>query len=125
MSFKNIEARIKRNKFVELAGIFYRDGNSQIVKTLNDRSKKALLGIQNESGVYTIIGEKFVYYKTESGVEGEILNSTFLEILKKNAWLVGKTDKFEVLRINEKDSVWILNGALMSAMWNTVLLLSD
>ncbi len=121
----NIEARVKRNNFTKLAGESYCDKNSPIVQDLNKFNKKALLGIQRRDGVYTIIGEEFVYYLTSLGVKGEILHKDFLDILKRNAFSAGKSGNFEHLDINESDSIWILNGPTMNAMWNTILLLSD
>lgn len=119
----NIKARIKRNRLDELAGEFYRDETSFIVKELNDKNRKALLGIQSDDGKYTILGEESVYYRTSSGFEGEIPYAMFLKILTENAWSLGKTGDFEVVKISEKDSIWVLNAATMTAMWNTILLL--
>lgn len=118
----NISARIKRNKLDELAGIYYKEDNSIIVEYLNSKNKKALLGIQREDGIYTIVGEEFIYYSTDSGDEGEISHGEFLEILKNNALDIGKKRTFQFVKVNEKDAVWILDGPTMNAMWNTILL---
>ena len=121
----NIKARIRRNKFDELAGEYYQDENSEIVKYLNNRNKKALLGIKRPDGVYTIIGETSVYYVTELGKEGEISHSDFLKILRENAMAKGKKGQFDFVQVNQQDYVWLLNGGAMNAMWNTIMLLDN
>jgi hypothetical protein len=52
-----------------LAGKYYRDSSTQIVKDLNNQGKKVYFGIQKDCDVYTMIGEDSVCYTTESGVE--------------------------------------------------------
>jgi hypothetical protein len=121
----NIEARIKSNKLDELAGGFYQDANSQITKDLRKKNKAALLGIKREDGVYTIIGEEYTYYSTSSGVVGEISHEDFLKILKDNAFNLGKSGEFHFVNINGSDSIWVLNGPTMNAIWNTIILLHD
>jgi hypothetical protein len=125
MKFSIVEARAKRNKFDELAGKFYRDNNSQIVEELNKANKRAYFGIQDDSGKYTIIGEKFVYFATEFGIEGEVSNADFLGVLQKNAMDLGKGGEFEFVNINERESVWVLDGKTMCAMWNIIMLLCE
>jgi hypothetical protein len=119
----NIKAKIRRNKFDEFAGKYYRDENSEIVKYLAGLGKKALLGIQKEDGIYTIVGESSIYYLTSTGVEGEISQKDFLKLLHQNAWALGKKGDFEFLKVNEQDQVWLKDASTMSAMWNTILLL--
>lgn len=121
----NIKARIRRNKLDVLADNYYRDENSELVKHLNSINKKALVGIQREDGVYTIIGEEYIYYSTVLGVESEISNKDLLVILRKNAMNLGKTGNFEFININERDAVWFKNIETMNAMWNTILLLNN
>jgi hypothetical protein len=77
LKMKNIKARVKRNKLDELAGIYYKDENSGIVKHLNSINKVALLGIQRGDGIYTIIGESWIYYLTVSGTAGKISHGNF------------------------------------------------
>ncbi len=117
-----IEARIKRNGLVGLAGDHYRDVSSQIIKDLKSCGKSPIIGIQRNDNVYTIIGEKYVYYLTETGAEGQISHEGLLEILRKNALKLGKTGNFQFVKINEYDSIWVLNVETMNAMWNTILL---
>lgn len=118
-----IKARIKRNQFVELAGSNFRDGDAEIIKYLNSINKQSIVGIQREDGIYTIIGERCIYYLTPLGAEGEISFEAFLHILRQNAWSLGKGGKFEFVSVNELDAVWLKDGPTMSAMWNTLLLL--
>lgn len=120
-----IEARIKRNDFEKLAGKFYRDHDSQIIRDLQKSGKSGLLGIQKGTSIYTIIGDEFIYYSTEAGVEREITHSSFLKLLKQNAMKLGKKASFEFLEIEKQNSIWIYNGAMMSAIWNTVQLLEE
>jgi hypothetical protein len=118
-----IKARIKRNKFAELAGKYYRDENSGIVKYLNSTNKNVFAGIEREDGVYTIIGEEYVFYVTPSGVAGKISLAYFLNILGKNALAKGKRAQFDFVNVNEADAVWLLNEETMCAMWTTILML--
>lgn len=120
-----LKARVSRNKFDEYAGGFFRDDNSQIVKELNTRNKKAILGIQRDDGVYTILGEEFVYYQTVSKIEGEISLAEFLKIMGNYARSIGKTTvfEFEFIKINNRDSVWVFNTETMLAMWNLMQML--
>lgn len=123
MTRVNIKARIKRNMLDQFAGTHYRDENSGIVKFLNGQNKKALVGIQREDGIYTIIGENSVYYLTTFNVEGEILLKDFIELLTKNAMSQGKKGHFEFINVNEQDAVWLKDISTMNALWNTMLLL--
>lgn len=120
----NIKARIRRNKLDKLAGNCYRDENSAIVKYLIEDSKKAILGIQREDGIYTILGENSIYYMASSGAEGEVSHSYFLEILSQNALSQGKAGDFAFVMVNSNDSVWLKDAGTMNAIWNTILLLS-
>jgi hypothetical protein len=122
MEKSSIQARIKRNKFDELAGEFYRDDSSDIIKEMINEGKKVFCGIQNNNGVYTIIGERSVYYTTITGSKGEIPHSAFIKILRENALSLGKKGKFEFVDINEHDSIWVYNPETMNAMWNLLLL---
>ncbi|MEJ2044512.1 MAG: hypothetical protein P8X74_05280 [Reinekea sp.] len=125
MKFSVIEARAKRSQFDELAGDCYRDNSSQIIKDLNRQNKKSYFGIQNSKGMYTVIGEKSVYFSVEPGLESEILNSELLRVFQRNAMQVGKGGEFEFVNIAENESVWVLNGKVMCAMWNILMLLCE
>jgi hypothetical protein len=100
-----LKARIRRNMLDKLSGNYYLDEDSGLVKRLNSLKKSALVGIQREDGVYTVIGEERVYYSTLSGVEGEIAIDDFLAILQKNALSLGKTAPYEFVEINEREVI--------------------
>lgn len=121
----NIKARIRRNKFDELAGEYYQDENSELVKKLNGLNKKALVGIKRPDGIYTIIGENCVYYLTESGKEGEISHNDILIILRENALSKGKKGEFDFVQVSPQDYVWFLNGGVMNTMWNLIMLIDN
>lgn len=121
----NIKARIKRNKLDIVAGKNYRNEESEIVKYLRKTNKDAILGIENENGLYTILGEEKVYYRNKNGVEGDISLKTILEILKANALSQAKHGEFDFLKIDEDNSIWLIDPQVMNAMWNTMLLLYD
>ena len=125
MTKVNLKARIRRNKFDELAGEYYQDKNSEIDKYLNGKNKKALLGIKRDDGIYTIIGEESIYYLTEAGVEGEISHKDLLEILRENAVANGKKGQFDFVQVNQQDSIWFENGGVMNTMWNLIILLNN
>lgn len=121
----NIAARIKRNMLDQLSGKYYRDKNSDIIRHLNSDKRNAIVGIQQEDGIYTIIGDEKIYYKTLSGAEGEILIGDFLKILNETTLRLGKKVEYEFIKVNEWESVWVMNTQTMLALWNTMLLLYD
>lgn len=125
MDFSIIEARVKRNKLPVLADSNYRDNNSELVKGLGESGKDVYLGIESDSGIYTLLGPDKVYFATESGSENEVSNSDFLAILQQNAMKIGKSGDFQYVTIGSGESVWVKDGATMCALWNTLLLLSD
>ncbi|GAA4034868.1 hypothetical protein GCM10022409_19180 [Hymenobacter glaciei] len=108
----------------KLSGTYYVAEHSAIIKQLNAVHKHALVGIQRADGIYTIIGSENIYYSTSFGVEGEISIKDFLNILRENALRLGKTAKYEFIAINDRDVVWVMNPQVMSALWNTLLLLA-
>lgn len=118
----NIKARIKRNMLDQLSGKHYRDESSDIVRDLNSNKKDALVGIQREDGIYTIIGVEKIYYRTPTGVDGEIFISDFLKILNEITLRFGKTVEYEYMKINEFESIWVMNSQTLNALWNTMLL---
>lgn len=89
MKLSILKAKVKRNNLVKHAGKYYIDETSEIIKHLNAQGKSALLGIQNKKGVYTIIGEQFVYYLTFSGKSEEILLKEFIDELHENGCRIG------------------------------------
>lgn len=119
----NIEARIKRNKLDELAGKFYQNSNSDFITNLQQKGFTALVGIKRKDGIYTVIGENCTFFCSKSGEERQISHQDFLEILKKNALKLGKSEEFDFLEIKKDCFIWILNIQTMNAIWNTILLL--
>lgn len=109
----------------QLSGNYYRDKNSDIIRHLNSNKRNAIVGIQQEDGIYTIIGDEKIYYKTLLGAEGEILIGDFLKILNETTLRLGKKVEYEFIKINERESVWVMNTQTMLALWNTMLLLYD
>jgi len=118
-----LKVRIRRNGLAKLAGPCYLDEDASLVNQLNSRKKDALVGIQRADGVYTVLGAERIYYLTPSGVEGEITIEDFLAILQKNALSLGKTAPYEFAALNERTLIWVMNGQVMNALWNTLLLL--
>ena len=109
----------------KLSGNYYLDEDSGLVNQLNSLKKSALVGIQREDGVYTVIGKKRIYYSTPSGVEGEIVIGDFLALLQKNALSLGKKATYEFIEIKEREFIWVMNIQVMNALWNTLLLLHN
>lgn len=122
MNTNILKSKIKRNNLEKYAGTYFRDDTSQIINSLNAEGKCALFGIQREDGIYTIIGEKYVYYSTVLDTIGEIPLNEFSEILHINALKKGKEGSFEFIPINDKErSVWLYNKSTMNAIWNIIL----
>ncbi|PSL30042.1 metallophosphoesterase [Chitinophaga ginsengisoli] len=121
----NYKARIKRKRLDEYAGEAFRDENAAIVKHLNNAGKKALFGIQQADGMYTIVGEDTVYYLSPSGKFGEIPLGDFLKLLKDHAYRLGRTGVFDFLPIDDSEQVWLKDARTMSVMWGIMSLLDD
>jgi hypothetical protein len=125
MNYRGINARIKRNGLIEFAGLFFRSNESDIVRNLNSTGKKAILGIQNNTNQYTIIGENYVYFSTNEGEKCEIKIDLLLEILQKNARSKGKKGDFYNIIVDNKFDLWLNNANTMNAIWNTLLFIND
>jgi hypothetical protein len=122
MEHINIKARIRRNMLNKLSGKYYRDESSDIIQHLNSKGKNAIVGIQQDKGIYTIIGIDKVYYLTPFKTEGEISIENFLTILREVTLALGKNTQYEFIKINKNDSIWVMNSQTMNALWNTMLL---
>jgi len=118
-----LQARIRRNGLAKLAGPYYLDEDASLVNQLNSLQKGALVGIQREDGVYTVLSEEKIYYLTPSGEEGEIAIGDFLVVLQKNALSLGKTAPYEFVQLSGGEMIWVMNAQVMNALWNTLLLL--
>lgn len=126
MKLSVLKAKVNRNYLIKYAGKYYVDETSEIIKQLNAQGKSALLGIQNKKGVYTIIGEQFVYYLTSSGKSGEIRLKEFTNELHHNGCRIGTGYlKFKFMYKNivlsNNDKVWLHNSNTMFSLWNTIL----
>lgn len=122
MKINILKSKIKRSNLKQYAGNYFRDDSSQIVCFLNNEGKSALFGIQRQDGLYTIIGEKSVYYSTVSGNIGEVSLDEFSKMLHHNALEKGKGGKFEFLQVDDQESfVWLNNKETMTALWNIIL----
>lgn len=126
-----LKNRTKKYSLIENAGKYYVDETSEIVKKLNSEGKNVLVGIQNKKkGVYTILGERFVYYLTSSGKTGQVLNGKFSDELHENGCRIGKGYlKFKLLYKNivlsNKDKVWLYNAKTMFSLWSTIIWLEE
>ena len=126
MNISILKSKIKRNHLEEYAGAYFRDDTSQIINSLNAVGKCALFGIQREDGIYTIIGQKHVYYSTVLGTAGEIPLNDFSDFLHLNALKKGKRATFEFVPVNDtKNLVWLHNKSTMNALWNVILWLNN
>ena len=120
MEYSSVEARARRNRLDELAGENYRDKCSDIVSKLKNEGKYPYLGIQNDDGCYTIVGQNCCYIMTDQGVSMEIAHDKFLNILRENAMKLGKQANFEYVSIDENGAAWLKDGQTMNAMWGLV-----
>lgn len=83
MNFNIIRARIKRNRFDFYAGEFYQDNDSDFIRELKQKGFPALVGIKRNDGIYTVLGNDFIYYRSSSDMEGQIQHGDFLKILSE------------------------------------------
>ena len=124
---KNIlKAKIKRNKLIENAGIFFVDDTSQIIKQINKEGKNAILGIYDKEKKYTVIGLKKMFYLTKNGNKGEILHEELIDEFQKNGSRIGSGYfKFKFcyknIVLSNGDKVWLKNSKTMFSLWNTIL----
>lgn len=117
-----IEARVVRSGLPVVAGKSFRDAESKIIEKLNLDGKSVFIGIENNFGMYTAVGENSVFYSTESGEELEVSNSDFRESLRKYSFAFGKTGVFDFIPIDKDKKIWVKDGPTMNALWNIVLM---
>lgn len=126
MKINHLKNRIKQNKLKEYAGKHFVDENSEIISSFKKDGKKALLGIKRRDGVYTIIGEDYVYYNSNTGKEEKIPLSAFSNFLHENGLKKGKLfARYKYVKITNCNKIWLKNKSTMSALWNTVLWLEQ
>lgn len=126
MELRELKAKAEKYYLIKYAGKYYIDETSEIVKQLNMQGEKALLGIQNKKGAYTIIGVQFVHYLTASGIRGKILLEDFTDEIHENACRIGagylkRKFLFKNIVLNNNDKVWLHNAETMFALWDTIL----
>lgn len=117
-----LKKRIELNNLKKNARNHFVDESSKIVNTLKDEGKKALLGIQKNVDIYTILGEKYVFYSTLNGNKGKLTLSEFSDVLHDNALKKGKIfAKYKYVKINSDEKIWLKNKSTMKSLWNTLL----
>jgi hypothetical protein len=94
------------------------------------RKKKALLGIQNSKGFYTIIGEHSIYYLTSLGKRGEISHKEFTRELEENGYRIGKgylklIFRYKSIVLSNGDKVWLHNANTMFSLWSVIIWLEE
>jgi len=107
-----------------VAGSSFRDTRSEIVRYLNQKDRNVYLGIQCESGLYTILGKNNVHFSTKEGLETEISNSRVLKFLHVNALENGKLSEFKFVPVSEDQAIWVKDESTMCALWNIILVLA-
>ncbi len=121
-----LKARIKRNNLEGYAKNCFIDEKSQLIKSLINEDKKALIGIKKNDQTYTILGKEFVYYSTISGKKGQISLNVFSNLLHKEVMNKGKLlARYKYLKIDNNEKIWLKNKSTMQALWNTILYLID
>jgi hypothetical protein len=117
----NLNLKLKKNKFSELAGANFVAPDSEFIQEMNKQGFQALVGIKGLNGTYTIIGRAFTYYKTKSGDVGEISNTELREILGDFGRKNGKKAVFEYIEIKKDTFVWFGNINIMTVFLGTLI----
>ena len=122
-NFKKIIARAKRNKLQELADDSFRGPDSDKIREINVKNEGAILGVESDSGQYTVIGLHGFFIKNSDGHEFFVNFDEAIPYLQENGMKVGKGGNFEFVEFGPKGLVWMKNGPTMCALWNIVLLM--
>lgn len=126
MKLKGLKNRLRRNQLPDLAGEFYCSEDSKIIRQLKRENKNVYIGISNGEGTYTILGDKNTYYKFGNLLEErKIPNTELLRILKKNVMSIGKDNEYKLININNSEFLWVMNSAVMCAIWNTLIFIES
>jgi len=121
MKSNYLDRRIKLNNLEKHAGNHFVDESSKIINILRNEGKKALLGIQKNDEIYTVLGEKYVFYSTFNGSKGKVILSEFSDILHDNALKKGKIlASYKYVTI-DNNKIWLKNKSTMKSLWNTIL----
>lgn len=127
MKLKVFKNRVERYNLLNSAGKYYADEMSEIVKSMNANGKRALLGIENGKGQYTLLGDKVIYYSTSPGKSEEISFKEFIEEfdpdrINKKYFRLRFLYKSAVVSNNKK--IWFCNRGTLGSIWLTVLWMS-
>lgn len=122
MRINILKGRIARSRLEEYAGGDYEGLQGELVQQLQKQGKKVLVGIQNEEGMYTLLGEDGLYYCDSNGEEGKLDYSTLLEAFRRfrfNGFVRGH----EWMPIQTTDTlpettIWLKDGYVLNALWN-------
>lgn len=117
-------ARVKRQKINVHAGRYFKDDSSELINSLKNEGKKALIGIGRDDGVYTVLGEEYVYYCTTSGKKYEMLLQEFSDAISHNAIMKRKWRRFKYMKVNG-EKVWLHNRLTMYGLMNVMNWLVD
>lgn len=123
MNIQQVLVRAKRNNIQSLAGASYCGPESFLVRQLSAKGIGAILGIQNDIGLYTVICFEGLAVKNLVGDEVLIAFDEILPRLQENGMLVGKGGNFEFVDFGNNGRVWMKDGPTMCAIWNLALLL--
>lgn len=119
-----LKKRAFKNDFFEIAGKFYLANDSDLIKRLQQKNNSEVyFGIHNESGVYTVIGERYIFFG-RAGIDKKIANTEFLGKAKKGMREQGKNRKYEYLQVGENDSVWVYNIQMLCVIVHLTLFLT-
>ena len=124
MELEIIKKRASKYNFVEIVGEFYRDNNSKLIKKLNEENKNAFFGIENSEGIYTVVGEEYLYFSTSLDTHKSISNSKFLKITREKLQESGKESKYEFIKVDKDNTIWILNTEMLFALSSLLLFLT-
>ena len=123
MNIEPVLARAKRNNFESLAGKSFCGPESELVRELAAQKAGAILGIQSDTGPYTVIGFEGLLVKNAAGNEMVIPFDEALPHLQKNGMKVGKGGDFEFVDFGDYGRVWMKDGPTMCAIWNIAMLM--
>lgn len=109
MNLNFLKARVERSCLVESAGKYYGDMDSQIIQNLNNEGRNAFVGLERDDGIYTVLGEKLVYFSTKSGDTDTISITSCLNTLHNYGLNEGKgiLKRYKFIPINDKQQIWI------------------
>ena len=124
MKMNNLNRRIEKNQLAKLAGEYFVDTNSTLIRDLRKQGLDVFVGIRKDEHTWTILGDHIVIYSTINENFGKTTIDEFLECLKSYTLARGKSENYEYIRLGD-DEIWVDKPAVMTALWNTALFLRD